>query len=123
MPCIDSVFDLKTDADGVVAQLEYLSRALSSNLSSRHIDAAVVRTADIPPAGTRKAGPRNRLLIEGALLLTCQQKVPSEAYIRSGRDIGDVLGTTKDDALNRGKALDARRREAAAAALSQLPHS
>jgi hypothetical protein len=116
-------FDLKTDADKVPAQLRALAKALNSKLSGLPVGAAVIRNADVPRTASRKAAPRHRLLIEGALALTCENHTVDSVHLRTGKEIGEALGVGKDDSLKRGKQLDSSRIDAAAAAISGLPKS
>lgn len=105
----------------VIDQVEDLGRKLSSKLSALNPDAVVVCVADISPAGNRKAAPRHRLMIEGALGYVCRDHKIHQVTYRSGKEVGEALGLTKADALARGKALDPKRSAAAAAALTALP--
>lgn len=118
--CSDG-FDLKTDAIRVPGQLKDLAWALSSKLGGMQVDTAVIRLADVAPTGSRKAGPRTRLLIEGALAFVCETKELNEVHLRTGKEIGESLDTSKELSEQAGKQLDSKRPEAGAAALSGLP--
>jgi hypothetical protein len=119
-PSLVDAFDLKTDSPRVPGQLKDLARAFSSKLSGMPIDVVVIKLADVSPAGSRKAAPRHRLLIEGALALTCEQKVPDHVFLRTGKEIGEALGVSKKESQESGKALHGKRIDAATAALSGL---
>ncbi|MEU3903954.1 hypothetical protein AB0F20_09055 [Streptomyces goshikiensis] len=120
-PHLREACDLRTAASEVIDQVEDLGRKLSSKLSALNPDAVVVCVADVSPAGNRKAAPRHRLMIEGALGYVCRDHKIHQVTYRSGKEAGEALGLTKADALARGKALDPKRPAAAAAALTALP--
>ena len=113
--------ELKTPELSIIDQISDLSRKFSSLLSGLSPEAVVIRVADVPPKPSRKAAPRHRLLIEGALAYVCAEQQVRELSLRNGKEVGETLGMTKDAAMNEGKALDPKRAEAAAAALSGLP--
>ncbi|WP_157552398.1 hypothetical protein [Micromonospora sp. NRRL B-16802] len=112
-------FDLKTASDYVMDQGEDLAKQLSSKLAALGVDAAVIRIADFAPVASRSAAPRHRLLIEGALGFVCKSRL-SDVWVRTGKEIGLVLGMSKPKAESAGRALDKTRASAASAALSAL---
>jgi hypothetical protein len=120
-PALIKSFDLKTDAERIPAQLRALAKALNSQLTGMQVDVAVIRIADVGPIGNREAARRNRLLIEGALALTCEQNTADRVHLRNGKEIGESLGVTKEASCTAGKKVDSKRFDAAAAALSGLP--
>jgi hypothetical protein len=120
-PNLVTSFDLKTDASSLPGQIDDLAKALSSKIGALEVDVAVVRLADISPTGTRKAGPRIRLLIEGALTLVCERHTTSSVKLRTGKEVGEAMGISKAEALTAGQQLDSKRADASAAALSGLP--
>lgn len=120
-PTVADSFDLKTSSANIVDQVFDLAKALSSKLAGLDVETIRIRVADTAPAATRRIGPKHRLMIEGGLVLVCRQKVPNDVKVRSGKELGEDLGIRKDEAINRGKALDVKRQDAAAAALAGLP--
>jgi hypothetical protein len=119
-PVVLDAFDFKTPADDAMDQLQDLARALASKLSGLEVDAAIIRVADRAPMANQNLTPRRRMLIEGALALCCREKT-SRVGARNGKELGDDTGLTKAGVLARGRTIDARRPDAAAAALSVLP--
>lgn len=117
--CVDA-FDLKANDDGFIDQIDHLGKALASKLTGMQVDKVVIRTADFAVVASRRAATSQRLLLEGAVAFVCRSKI-KDVSLRSGRDVGEQLGVSKDKAETRGRDLDSRRREAAAAALSALP--
>ncbi|MFD6492923.1 hypothetical protein [Streptomyces sp. NPDC060188] len=113
--------ELRTGDLSIIDQIGDLARKFSSLLSGMKPDVVVIRVADVPPRPSRKASPRHRLMIEGALAYVCAEEDVRDVFLRNGKEVGEALNLTKDEAMNKGKALDARRAEAAAAALSGLP--
>jgi hypothetical protein len=113
-------FDLKTASDHVLAQADDLAQQLSSRIGPAAVATAVIRIADFSPRASRSSGPRNRLLIEGALSFACKQHV-IDVDVRDGKEIGRTLKISKQQAEDAGAALDAARKAAASAALSALP--
>ncbi|MGW3212800.1 hypothetical protein ACWDBC_11155 [Streptomyces parvus] len=113
--------ELRTAAAEPIDQVEDLGRKLSSKLSAWSPDAVVIGVADVGPQGNRLAAPRYRLMIEGALGYVCRDHRIRQVTFRNGKEIGEALGISKADALERGKALDPKREAAAAAALTALP--
>ncbi|WP_176735293.1 MULTISPECIES: hypothetical protein [unclassified Streptomyces] len=120
-PQIQEACELRTAALEVIDQVEDLGRMLSSKLSALNPNAVVICVADVSPAGNRKAAPRHRLMIEGALGYVCRDHKIQQVVYRNGKEVGEALGLSKAEALARGKALDSRRSAAAAAALTALP--
>ncbi len=118
-PTVLDAFDLKTPADDPMDQLQDLARALASKLSGLEIDAAIVRVADRSPQANQTTTPRRRLLIEGALALSCREKTPN-VQARSGRELGQDVGMSKADLFALARTIDAGRPDAAAAAVSVL---
>jgi hypothetical protein len=100
-------------------QLQDLARALASKLSGLELDAAIIRVADRTPQANQSLTPRRRLLIEGALALCCRDKTP-RVDARSGRELGLDTGMSKADLLALARSIDAKRPDAAAAAVSVL---
>ncbi|SRR6266511_971190 len=113
-------FDLTTASGDVIGQLDDLGKQLSSKVSGLNLAAVVIRLADFTPVANRAEGPRHRLLVEGALAFSCRSRI-SEVLVRTGREVGQALGVSKDVADSTGRTLDAKRADAAAAALSALP--
>ncbi|MFI9769347.1 hypothetical protein ACIHJG_21120 [Streptomyces sp. NPDC052415] len=120
-PKLVEACELRTAETSILDQIEDLARKLSSTLSGVSPDAVVIRVADTAPTGTRAAGPRYRLMIEGALAYVCRVQKIQDVQMRNGKEMGEALGTNKAGALARGKALDAKCFEAAAAAVTALP--
>ncbi|MGW0944081.1 hypothetical protein ACWD4O_16240 [Streptomyces sp. NPDC002623] len=112
--------ELRTAETLILDQIEDLARKFSSTLSGASPNTVVIKVADTAPAGNRTSGPRHRLMIEGALAYVCREQKIQDVTLRNGKELGEVFGTSKADALARGKKLDAKRGEAAAAALSGL---
>jgi len=105
-----------------MSQAEDLAKQLSSKAGSIRVDSVVVCVADFTPTASRGHGRRNRLLIEGALGYASKSHTP-HVIVRSGKDAGAALGTSKGAAHAQGKTIDILRFEAAAGALSALPCS
>lgn len=120
-PTLVDGFEFKTDAEKVPAQLRSLAKSLNSKLAGLPVDVAVIRNADVPRTPSRKAAPRHRLLIEGALALTCEHHTVDNVYLLTGKEVGEALGVSKEDSIKLGKQLDPSRGDAAAAAISMLP--
>ena len=118
-PAVVDAFDLKTPADDPMDQLQDLARALASKLSGLEIDAAIIRVADRSPQANQTTAPRRRLLIEGALALSCREKTPN-VQARSGRELGQDAGLSKAELFALARTIDAGRPDAAAAAVSML---
>lgn len=118
-PTVVDTFDLKTPADDPMDQLQDLARALASKLSGLEIDAAIIRVADRSPQANQSTTPRRRLLIEGALALSCREKTP-HVLARSGRELGQDADMSKADLFALARMIDAGHPDAAAAALSIL---
>lgn len=118
-PAVLDAFDLKTPADDPMDQLQDLARALASKLSGLEIDTAIIRVADRSPQANQSTTPRMRLLIEGALALTCRDKTP-RVRARSGRELGQDTSMSKADLFTLARTIDAGRPDAAAAAVSAL---
>ena len=106
-PAVVDAFDLKTPADDPMDQLQDLARALASKLSGLEIDAAIIRLADRSPQADQTTAPRRRLLIEGALALSCREKTPN-VQARSGRELGARRRPVQGGAVRAGP--DDRRR-------------
>jgi hypothetical protein len=118
-PTVLDAFDLKTPGDEPMDQLQDLARALASKLSGLEIDAAIIRMADRSPQANQTTTPRRRLLIEGALALSCREKT-SNVRARSGRELGQDTGMSKAALFALARTIDAGRPDAAAAAVSVL---
>lgn len=116
---VTEAFELKTPADDPMDQLQDLARALASKLSGLEMDVAIIRVADRSPQANQSATPRRRLLIEGALALTCRDKTP-HVLARSGRELGQDTGMSKADLFALARTIDPGRPDAAAAAVSAL---
>jgi hypothetical protein len=114
-------YELKTSATEIVFQIEDLCGKLSSQLSGLRPDAVVIRVADMAPSASRTNGPRYRLMIEGALAFVCRDHKVAEVVYRNGKECGEALDVNKSSAMSLGEAVDSKRAEAAAAALSALP--
>lgn len=113
-------FDLKTPSDEPMSQLQDLAHALSSKLSGIDVEQAVIRLADRSPTANRSLAPRVRLMIEGALALTCRDK-NLDVRARNGRELGLDTSMSKATLLKQGEQIDPARPDAAAAAFSALP--
>lgn len=122
-PTLVDGFVLKTDEEEVPAQLRSLAKSLNSKLAGLPVDVAVIRNADVPRAASRRAAPRHRLLIEGALALTCEHHAVDSVHLLTGKEVGEALGVRKEDSIKLGEQLDPDRAEAAAAAIALLPSS
>ena len=97
-----------------------IAQAVRGHVQSICPDAVIVRRADQAPHARNSDGPKVRLLIEGGVVAVCMD-VTAEVRIRSGKECGKALSTTKDDLEDRAESLvDRRFAEAAAAALSAL---
>jgi hypothetical protein len=119
-PVVVEAFDIMTPADDPMDQLQDLARALASKLAALEVDAVVIRVADRSPQANQSQAPRRRLLIEGALALSCRDKTPRVRAL-SGRELGQEVGMTKAELLSLARTVQASRPEATAAALSALP--
>lgn len=120
-PLVADSYILRTDAVGQAEQLVHLAQNLRSKISELEIHDAVIRVADISPQGNRKAAPRTRLMIEGALMLVCRERVTGSVCARTGKEVGEVLGVPKAEAVESGKRLVPQHADAAIAAVSGLP--
>ena len=101
-------------------QLSDLSRAFASYLAGDELDAIVVRTVDFHRNLRITDGLRNRFHAEGVLLEQATARV-GEVREMSGRDIGQVLGIQKAEAVAMGEALVGKQyRDEAAAALAAV---
>ena len=118
-PTVVAAFDLTTGLDAVADQAHDLAMQLSARLTGLTADVVIIARADPPKVPSNAKGPKDRLLVEGALVHAAMTRGPATA-LRAGREIGAACGTDKQTALTDGAALDAARPEAAAAALSGL---
>ena len=103
-PVIVDQFALPGDDVDFARQLFELSQATSSRLSALEPDRVAVCRADFPPAGSRKDGPKLRLLAEGAITAAAYHVVPN-TYLVTGHDIGTWNGCGKDAVKDKAKAL------------------
>lgn len=113
--------EIKTAAKEIVAQITDLGRKFQSKLSGYKPEAVVLRIADIPTQASRTAGPRHRLMIEGALTYGCNEQTVQDVTLCTGKEVGMALGMSKAEALARGRSIDAKHPEAASAGLVALP--
>ncbi|WP_285685730.1 hypothetical protein [Actinoplanes sp. NBRC 103695] len=118
-PRLIESFALKSNQDSTVNQIDLLGKSLSSKLSGTSVDIVVIRVADFARVATRRNASSIRLLVEGALAFVARSRVTS-VHIRGGKEVGESLSLSKDEADERGRAIASSRKEAAAAALSGL---
>lgn len=84
------------------------------------MEACVIQIANFTKASSSRQAPRHRLMIEGALTFACRDQAIPRIQILTGKDIGQALSISKADAVAAGAALDAKRQDAASAALAGL---
>ncbi|WP_189146542.1 hypothetical protein [Streptomyces lacrimifluminis] len=113
--------EIKTAEKEVFEQIIDLGRKFHSKLSGLKPEAVVLRIADIPTRASRAAGPRHRLMIEGALAYVCNEQKVQNVALCTGREVGIELGMSKADAQACGERLDAKHPEAASAGIVALP--
>ncbi|GAB7108249.1 hypothetical protein JCM4814A_65630 [Streptomyces phaeofaciens JCM 4814] len=113
--------EIKTAEKEIADQVIDLGRKFLSKLSGLKPEIVVVRIADIPTRASRAAGPRHRLMIEGALAYVCNEQKVRNVMLCTGREVGIALGMSKADALACGEHLDAKHPEAASAGIVALP--
>jgi hypothetical protein len=114
-----------TSADvDTVEQLFQAARAIESRITGLNVERVVVRQADAMYA-SRAAGPRLRLIVEGAVAFAARAAV-TETRLGAGKDLGHWCGSSKAAVDRDGAALvagageHAKYGEAAAAALAAL---
>lgn len=126
-PMIVDTFELPGDDVDFARQLFDLTQATRSRLSALSPDRVLVCRADFPPAGSRKEGPRLRLLAEGAITAAARELVPA-TFLATGHDIGAWDGSGKDAVKTRAKSVvqsdgkPLKWLEATVAALGALAH-
>jgi hypothetical protein len=120
---IEEVLDLSGDDVDLPAQLHYAAEALRSHLKSVDANRVVVRRADYAPRARQTDGPKNRLLMEGALTSAATSVVP-DTRLGTGKETGEWFGSSKQavdaaaDALLKSGAHHSRYLEATSAALA-----
>lgn len=119
-PVIEHLFEVKTDTDDVPDQIEGLVRAVRSKITGLGIDGCVVRVADFSRSPSNKAAPRHRLMVEGALVFAVRDGGVAAVRIMNGKDVGQALGISKQEALSEAAAIEAKKSEAVSAALTLL---
>jgi hypothetical protein len=92
---IEEVLDLTGDDVDLHHQLHYASEALRTLLKSVNADRVVVRRADHAPRARQTDGPKNRLLMEGALTAAATSVVPA-TRLGTGKETGEWFGSSKD---------------------------
>lgn len=118
-PALLDAFDLKTPEAALEDQVVHLAKALGTKIEGLQVDTVIVRSADFPPTPRRNQASDKRCMIEGALVYVARAHGAS-VHVRTGKEVGEHLGQLKADAEARGKELDSKRPEAAAAALSGM---
>jgi hypothetical protein len=103
-PAIRDSFALTGDDVDFTRQLFELSQATRSRMSALKPDRVVICRADFPPAGSRKDGPKLRLLAEGAIAAAAREVV-AETFLATGQDIGLWDSTSKDAVKAKAKAM------------------
>jgi hypothetical protein len=101
---IVDTFELPGDDVDFARQLFDLAQATRSRLSALIPDRVVVCRADFTPAGSRKEGPKLRLLAEGAITAAARELVPA-TFLANGHDIGAWDGNGKDAVKTRAKSV------------------
>jgi NADPH-dependent ferric siderophore reductase len=94
-PAIEGVLDLSGDDVELPTQLHYAAEALRSHLKSVGADRVVVRRADYAPRARQTDGPKNRLLMEGALT-SAATSVVSDTRLGTGKETGEWFGSNKN---------------------------
>lgn len=118
-PAVAAAFDLTTAHDKIVGQAHDLAEQLSARITGLAPDAVVIGRADTARVASNMSGRHDRLIAEGALVHASMVRGAPTA-LRTGKEVGAACGTDKETSLAEGAALDKRRQEAAAAALSGL---
>jgi len=93
-PILRHVFELTTAAEELPEQLYDLASNLRSRIAGLKPDSVLVRRADLPPRASNREGPRERLLVEGALVMAAREDV-RRTYLLNGRDAAARAGLTK----------------------------
>ena len=118
--CVVEEFDIPVDEDELAAQLGDAGANIAGRSGSLSPDRVIIRRADRPARPSNMEGPRVRLLVDGALTASAQRVVP-DTVLRAGKECGAAYGVSKDELDEiAGSIVAARRKEAAAAALSGL---
>jgi hypothetical protein len=114
-------FELTSAQDDRATQLYDLAAGLGSRLSGLNADRVVIRRADRPQRPSNAAGPRVRLLAEGALASSARAAV-DDVVILNGKDLASRSPASSRDALDAhaSTVLPTSQTEAAAAALVGL---
>jgi hypothetical protein len=103
-PSIVDSFALTGDDVDFTRQLFELSQATRSRISALKPDRIVIARADFPPTGSRKEGPKLRLLAEGAIAAAAREVV-GETVLATGHEIGHWDGSSKDVVKANAKAM------------------
>lgn len=103
-PAIVDSFAFTGDDVEFTRQLFELSQATRSRIAALSPDRVVVCRADFPPAGSRRPGPKLRLLAEGAIAAAAREAAPA-TYLATGKDIGEWDCTSKDEVRAKAKAM------------------
>jgi hypothetical protein len=122
---IEEVLDFSGDDVDLPTQLHYAAEALRSHLKGVGADRVVVRRADRAAVASQTDGPKNRLLMEGALTSAAKSVVP-DTRLGTGSDTGKWFGSSKAtvdaaaEALLESSGQHKRYLEATSAALAGL---
>jgi hypothetical protein len=117
---VEDSFDVKEAVDDLAVRLGELSKKVRGRARSIAPDGIVVRRADRPQRPSNQEGPRLRLLAEGAVTAAAHEVIRN-TVIRSGKDCGAAVGTSKDGLDKEAETiLGGKYIEATAAAMSGL---
>lgn len=121
-PTLVDTFVLNSSSPTVAERAYDLATALATHLQGSNIDTVVIRRAEKPPKATNTDGPRERLIVEGALVAFARHKVP-DTRLERGKSLAQSRGLTKGalDALGAAVSPDDHHVAAAAAAIAALP--
>ncbi|MCV7290764.1 hypothetical protein H7J87_36110 [Mycolicibacterium wolinskyi] len=103
-PLIVDSFALTGDDVDFTRQLFELSQATRSRSAALKPERVVIARADFPPTGSRKEGPKLRLLAEGAIAAAAREIV-TETALATGLEIGQWDGTSKDEVKAKAKVM------------------
>lgn len=119
-PSLVDEFQLNSSLGSIAERAYDVSSSLSSHLQGLDVATVVVRRAEVPPKASNADGPRDRLIIEGALVAFARHKVV-DSRLERGRVLAQSRGLSKDELDALGAAVaNADYVAAAAAAIAVL---
>lgn len=117
---VDETFELVPRGDSLADRLGDLGAVFANRVKGLNPDAVVVRRAEQTARPSKKEGPKQRLLAEGALVYAAAS-VGVRVELLSGRDLAQKSGTDKKAMDDAAESLEpGMYKESVAAAMSIL---